>query len=123
MLNSELSATYDRFLLLMGQTTEAIDRKDTNEVVFLQDQVALLTAEIETLFREAVADPTRQKDAASLEPPIRMALDLVTLNQIRLAGWLSDTGAELGRLQQGAVAVREYAASAPPGSLLFEQEA
>jgi len=123
MLNSELGATYDRFLLLMGQTTEAIERKDMNEIEFLQDRVALLTTEMETRFREAMADPTLQKDAASLEPPIRKALDRVTLNQIRLAGWLSDTGAELGRLQQGAAAVRDYAASAPPGAPLFEQEA
>ena len=123
MLNSKLGAAYDRFLVLMGQTTEAIERKDLNDVVFLQDQVALLTAEMETRFREAMADPSLQKDAASLEPPIRKALDRVTLNQIRLAGWLSDTGAELGRLQQGAAAVRDYAASAPPGAPLFEQEA
>jgi hypothetical protein len=123
MLNTGLGATYDRFLLLMGQTREAIERKDMNEVVLLQDQVALLIAEMDTHFREAMADPTLQKDAASLEAPIRTALDSVTLNQIRLAGWLSDTGAELGRLQQGAAAVREYAASAPPGAPLFEQEA
>jgi len=123
MLNSKLGAAYDRFLVLMGQTTEAIERKDLKEVELLQNQVTLLTGEMETCFREAMADPTLQKDAASLEPPIRTALDRVTLNQIRLAGWLSDTGAELGRLQQGAAAVRDYAASAPPGVRLFEQEA
>jgi hypothetical protein len=123
MLNSKLGAAYDRFLVLMGQIAEAIERKDMKAVVFLQNQVALLTPEMETRFREAMADPILQKDAASLEPLIRKALDHLTHNQICLAGWLSDTGAEHGRLQQGAAAVRDYAASAPPGARLFEQEA
>ena len=54
---------------------------------------------------------------------MRQALERLTLNQTRLTAWLNETGAGLGQLQQGAIAVRSYGASVGLGLPLFEQHA
>ena len=123
MPNHDLFARYDRFLALMDQAEDAIERRDLASVGMLQQQVAALTSEMETLFLSAAKDSSARSSMADLELPMRQALERVTVNQVQLAGWLNETGAQLTKLKQGAVAVRSYAASVPLGAKLFERRA
>jgi hypothetical protein len=106
-----LCAAYDRFLALMDRAQEAIDRKDLKAVAWVEEQVTRLTAEMEADFAAVSANPSDQLSIASLEPPIRRALDRLVATQEGLADWLKETGTELGRLQQGAAAVHGYTAA------------
>ena len=123
MPNRDLFGRYDRFLTLMNQAEEAIGRRNLALVGSLQQQVGALTSEIETLFQSAAHDPSVRSSMADLELPMREALERLTLNQLRLTAWLNETGAGLGQLQQGAVAVRSYGAWVGSGLPLFEQQA
>jgi len=123
MSNRDLFARYDRLLILMNQAEDAIGRRDLALVGSLQQQVGAMTSEIETLFQLAAQDPSARSSMADLEAPMRQALERLTLNQLRLTAWLNETGAGLGQLQQGAVAVRSYGASVRSDLPLFEQQA
>ena len=121
MPNQELCAAYDRFVMLMDRAAEAIDAKALDQVDSLKEQVESLTSEMGSLFLSAVASPSPQA-TAELKRLILQALERLTLNQTRLAAWLDETGAQLTRLQQGAVAVRSYGAPVRSGLPLFEQQ-
>jgi hypothetical protein len=123
MPNQELCAAYDRFVMLMDRAADTIDRKALDQVGSLQEQVKSMTSEMETLFQSALADPSAPKAMAKLKQLILQALERLTLNQTRLTAWLNETGAGLGQLQQGTVAVRSYGASVRSELPLFEQQA
>src|SRR6266496_251527 len=101
MLHQGLVNAYDRFLALMDEAEDVIDRKDLSEMRILEKQVERLIMEMQALFYSVTTDPAFRECAAMLELPIREALEKVTLNQIRLTRWLNQMGARLGRLQQG----------------------
>jgi hypothetical protein len=123
MPNQELYAACDRFGMLMERAADMIDRKALDQVDFLKEQVELLTSEMETLFQSALADPSVPEATAKLKQLILQALEQLSLNQTRLTAWLNETGAGLGQLQQGTVAVRSYGASVHSGLPFFEQQA
>ena len=123
MPNQELYAACDRFGMLMERAADMIDRKALDQVDFLKEQVELLTSEMETLFQSALADPSVPEATAKLKQLILQALERLSLNQTRLAAWLNETGFQLTRLQQGAVAVHSYGAPVRSGRPLFEQQA
>jgi len=123
MPNQDLCAAYDRFVTLMERAADTIDRKALDQVVSLKEQVESLTLEMETLFQSALADPLAPDATAKLKHLILQALERLTLNQTRLTAWLDETGAGLGQLQQGTVAVRRYGASVRSGLPHFEQQA
>jgi len=89
----------------------------------LQEQVKSMTSEMETLFQSALADPSTPEATAQLQQLILQALERLSLNQTRLAAWLNETGFQLTRLQQGAVAVHSYGAPVRSGRPFFEQQA
>ena len=119
----ELVAAYNRFMKLMDRATEAIDRKDLGEAGLLEKQVESSTSEMKALLLSAIADSSTPEAIVELKRLLQQALDRVTQNQLRLAGWIAETGAEVGRLQQGAVAVRGYQPRSPSRLPLFEQQA
>jgi chromosome condensin MukBEF MukE localization factor len=121
--NQELYAACDRFVMLMERAADTIDRQALDQVDSLKGQVESLTSEMETLFQSALADSLAPEATAQLKQLILQALERLTLNQTRLTGWLNETGAELGQLQQGAVAVQSYGATVRSGLPLFEQQA
>ena len=123
MPNQELYATYDRFVMLMDRAAEAIDAKALDQVNAVKEQVESLTSEMESLFQSAFADTSTPEVTAKLKQLILQALEQLSLNQTRLTAWLNETGAGLGQLQQGTVAVRSYGASVRSGRPLFEQQA
>jgi hypothetical protein len=123
MPNQELYAACDRFAMLMERAADIIDRKAFDQVVSLKEQLESLTSEMETLFQSALADPSSPKAMAELKQLILQALERLSLNQTRLTAWLHETGAGLGQLQQGTVAVRSYGASVRLDLPLFEQQA
>jgi len=123
MPNQELYAACDRFVMLMERAADTIDRQALDQVDSLKEQVESLTSEMETLFQSALADPLAPEATAQLKQLILQALERLTANQTRLTAWLSETGAGLGQLQQGTVAVRSYGASIRSGNPLFEQQA
>jgi hypothetical protein len=123
MPNQELCAAYDRFVMLMDRAAEAIDAKALDQVDSLKEQVESLTSEMETLFQSALADPPAPEATAQLKQLILQALERLSSNQTRLTAWLHETGAGLGQLQQGTVAVRSYGASVRSELPLFEQQA
>ena len=94
-----------------------------DQVDSLKEQVESLTSEMESLFQSALADPSVPEATAKLKQLILQALEQLSLNQTRLTAWLNETGAGLGQLQQGTVAVRSYGASVRSGRPLFEQQA
>jgi hypothetical protein len=108
---------FHRFIELMDQAKDAIDRHDVVHVEALERQVSDMTDEMRTLF-SAAGDPST---IAGMESPLHQALEQVTLNQKRLSAWIHETENELGKLQQGAVAVRRYGASVPLGSTVLEK--
>lgn len=122
MSNPHFFSAYERFLSLMDFAEDAIERKDLEAIGSLDGQLARLTEEMESLFQAASSNSSVQ-DSATVEAPLRRALERLTLNQIRLAGWMSEIGAGLAQLQQGAVAVRSYGASVPTGLSLIERQA
>jgi|SRR6185503_7931700 hypothetical protein len=119
----ELETLYNRFMKLMDRATNAIDRKDLGEAGLLEEQVGPLTSEMTTLLLSTIADSSTPEANAEMKRLLQQALDRVTQNQIQLAGWIAETGAELLKLQQGAVAVRGYQPSTPSSLPLFEQQA
>jgi hypothetical protein len=119
----ELETLYNRFMKLMDRATSAIDRKDLDEAGLLEEQVGPLTSEMTTLLLSTTADSSTPEANAEMKRLLQQALDRVTQNQIQLAGWIAETGAELLKLQQGAVAVRGYQPSTPSSLPLFEQRA
>ena len=123
MPNQELCAAYDRFVMLMDRAAEAIDAKALDQVDSLKEQVESLTSEMETLFQSALANPSSPKAMAKLKQLILQALERLSLNQTGLTAWLNETGFQLTRLQQGAVAVHSYGAPVRSGRPLFEQQA
>jgi hypothetical protein len=123
MLEHDRRGPFDRFLSLMDQAQDAIDRRDLASVGVLEREVAALTAEMQTAILSAAGDPSASPSVVDMESPMRQALERVMLNQMRLAGWLKETGVEMTRLQEGAVATRSYTAAVPLGPSLFEREA
>jgi hypothetical protein len=123
MPTQELDAVYNRFMTLMDRATNAIDRRDLGETGLLEQQVESLTSELKARFLSSIADCSTPEAVATLKNLLQQALDRVTQNQNRLAGWIAGTGAELLRLQQGAVAVRGYQPLSPSNLPLFEQRA
>ena len=121
--NQELYAACDRFVMLMERAADTIDRQAVDQVDSLKEQVESLTSEMETLFQSALADPLAPEATAQLKQLILQALERLTVNQTRLTAWLSETGAGLGQLQQGAVAIQSYGATVRSGNPLFEQQA
>ena len=121
--NQELYAACDRFVKLMERAADTIDRQALDQVDSLKVQVDSLTSEMETLFQSALADPLAPEATAQLKQLILQALERLTVNQTRLTAWLSETGAGLGQLQQGALAVQSYGAPVRSGLPLFEQQA
>ena len=121
--NQELYEACDRFVMLMERAADTIDRQALDQVDSLKEQVESLTSEMETLFQSALADPLAPEATAQLKQLILQALERLTVNQTRLTAWLSETGAGLGQLQQGAVAVQSYGATVRSGNPLFEQQA
>ena len=119
----ELETLYNRFMKLMDRATHAIDRKDLGEAGLLEEQVGPLTSEMTTLLLSTIADSSTPEANAEMKRLLQQALDRVTQNQIQLAGWIAETGAELLKLQQGAVAVRGYQPSTSSSLPLFEQQA
>ena len=119
----DLYTAYERLMTLMDCAGNAIDGKDLEQAASLKEQVDVLTSEIELLFPSAVASPLAPEAIAELKRLIEHALGRVTENQILLARWIGETGAELGRLQQGAVAARSYDPSGSGTLPLFEQHA
>jgi hypothetical protein len=117
----DLYTAYERLMTLMDCAGNAIEGKDLGQAASLKEQVALLTSEIESLFSSAVASALAPEVIAELRMLIEHALGRVTENQILLASWIGETGAELGRLQQGAVAARSYDSSGSSSLPLFEQ--
>ena len=123
MPTQELYTAYKRFMTLMDRATEAIDRKDLDEAGLLEEQVGSLTSEMTALLVSSIADSSTPEAVVELKRLLQQALDRVTENQIRLAEWIAETGAELLRLQRGAVAVRGYQSLSPSSLPLFEQRA
>lgn len=123
MQTDRLIACYDRFLKLMDRTEEALDRKDLEEVIRLDQQVPPLVAEIESFASLSGNDSPDPEAAAGLEVTIRQALDRVNRNQVRITRWIEETKGDLGRLHKGSVAVRGYATPPPTGPLLMERKA
>jgi len=121
--NQDLYVACDRFEMLMERAADTIDRKALDQVDSLKEQVESLTSEMKTLFQSALADPLAPEATAQLKQLIPQALELLTLNQTRLTAWFHETGAGLGQLQQGTVAVRSYGASVRSELPLFEQQA
>ncbi len=121
--NQELYAACDRFVKLMERAADTIDRQALDQVDSMKVQVESLTSEMETLFHSALADPLAPEATAQLKQLILQALERLSLNQTRLTAWLNDTGFQLTRLQQGAVAVHSYGAPVRSGRPLFEQQA
>jgi DNA polymerase III delta prime subunit len=119
----EQYTAYQRLMRLMDCAASAIERKDLQQAASVEQQVVLLTSEIESLFRSAVASGLAPEAIANVKTLIEDASGRVTENQISLAKWIGETGAELGRLQQGAVAARSYDSSGASSSPLFEQHA
>jgi len=123
MPNQELYGACDRFVMLMERADDMIDRQALDQVVSLKEQLESLTSEMERLFQSALVDPLTPEVTAKLKQLILQALERLTSNQTRLTAWLNDTGAGLGQLQQGTLAVRRYEASVRSGLPLFEQQA
>jgi hypothetical protein len=119
MPSQDRFAPFQRFMRLMDQAKDAINRRDLVAVEVLERQVADMTSEMHTVL-SAIGD---RASMAEMESPMRQALEQVTLNQERLTTWIRETGAGLGSLQQGAVAVRHYGASVPLGSPVFDRRA
>jgi hypothetical protein len=119
----ELDAAYNRFMALMERATAAIDRKDLGEAGLIEDEVESSTSEIESLLLSSIATSSTPEAVAELKRLLQQALDRVTQNQIRLAGWIAETGDELTKLQRGALAVHSYGSSTPARLPLFEQQA
>jgi hypothetical protein len=119
----DLYTAYERLMSLMDCAGNAIEGKDLERAVPLKEEVALLTSEIESLFPSAIASPLTPEAIAELKELIEHALGRLTENQILLARWIGETGAELGRLQQGTVAARSYDSSGSSTLPLFEQHA
>jgi hypothetical protein len=119
----ELYQACDRFGILMERAADTIDRKALDQVDSLKEQMESLTSELKTLFESALADPLAPEATAKLKQLLLKNLERLTLNQTQLTEWLNETGAGLGQLQQGTVAVRSYGASVRSGLPLFEQQA
>jgi hypothetical protein len=119
----ELDAVYNRFMKLMDRATNAIDRRDLGEAGMLDEQVESLTSELTARLVSSIAGCSTPEAVAELKSLLQQALDRVTQNRIQLAGWIAETGADLLRLQQGAVAVRGYQPVSPASLPLFEQRA
>ena len=119
----ELDAVYNRFMILLDRATDAIDRRDLDETGLLEEQVESLTSELKTRLLSSIAGCSTPEGVATLKNLLQQALDRVTQNQLRLAGWIAATRADLLKLQQGAAAVRGYQPLNPPSLPLFEQQA
>jgi hypothetical protein len=123
MPNQELYAACDRFAMLMECAADIIDRKAFDQVVSLKEQLESLTSEMETLFQSALSVPSAPEATSNLKQLTQQALGRLTLNQTRLTAWLNETGAGLGQLQRGTLAVRSYGTSVRSRHPLFEQQA
>ena len=119
----ELVAAYNRFMTLMDRATDAIDRKDLGEAGLLEQQLESSTSEMKALLLFFISDSSPPETTLEVKQLLQQALDRVTQNQVQLAGWIGETGADAGRLQQGAVAVRGYQPVHPSRLPLFEQQA
>ena len=119
----ELDAVYNRFMTLMERATVAIDRRDLGQAGLLEEQVESLTSELKARLLSSIADCETPAAVVELKALLQQALDGVTQNQIRLAEWIAETGSDLLKLQQGAVAVRGYQPLSPSSLPLFEQRA
>jgi uncharacterized protein with PhoU and TrkA domain len=123
MPTQELYTAYKRFMTLMDRAAAAIDRKDLDESLLLEEQVDSCTLEMKALLLTSIADATTPEAIVDLKRLLQQALDRVTQNQTELAEWIAETGMQLGRLQQGARAVHGYEPSTPSHLPLFEQKA
>ena len=123
MPTQELYTAHKRFMTLMDRATEAFDRKDLDEVGSLEQQVESSTSEMKALLLSSISNSSTPEATVELKRLLQQALDRVTQNQTQLAGWIAETGMQLGRLQQGARAVHGYGPSIPSRLPLFEQSA
>jgi len=123
MPTQELYTAYKRFTTLMDRAAEAIDSKDLTKAGLLEDQLDSSTRELKVLLLSTIADSTSAEAILELNGLLQQALDRVTRNQTELAGWIAETGTQLGKLQQGARAVHGYGPSIPVRLPLFEQRA
>ncbi len=123
MPTQELYTAYTRFMTLMDRATEAIDRKDLDEAGLLEEQLESSTSEMKALLLTSIANSTTPEAVVELKRLLEQALDRVTRNQTQLAGWIAETGMQVGRLKQGARAVHGYGPSIPSRLPSFEQRA
>lgn len=125
MQTEALYACCDRMLLLLDRTDAAIDRRDMDALCFCDEEAAGLTAEIEVLSREAIGsfgeNPLAEQAVSQMVGIIRKTLHRLSETQTRAARWLEETGAALGRLNQGTMAVRTYASPVQAGALFAER--
>ena len=119
MGTQSLTACYDSLLALIDLSEQAIERKDLDAVCSLNEHLALLTIQIESLGATAQPHPSAQQVART----IRRILERLEQNQNRITRWLNETGCQLGSLAKGTMAVHGYAPQAQPGALFASREA
>ncbi len=123
MPTQELYTAYTRFMALMDRAAEAINRKDLGQAGLLDQQVESSTLEMRALLLTAIANSTTPDSIVEMKQLLQQALDRVTKNQTELGGWIAETGVQLGRLHQGALAVHSYGPSVSSRLPSFEQRA
>jgi hypothetical protein len=126
MQTEALCACHDRMLVLLDRTDAAIDRQDLDALCLCDEEAAALAVEIETLSREAIGsfgeNPLGGQAVSHMEGVIRKTLNRLRETQTRATRWQEETGAELGRLNQGVTAVQSYASPVQTGSLFEERQ-
>jgi hypothetical protein len=123
MQTQELDIAYKRFMTLMDRAAEAIDCKNLGQAGLLEEQVESSTLEMKALLLSSIVNSTTPEAVVELKQLLQQALDRVTKNQTQLAGWIAETGMQLGRLQQGALAIHRYGPSISSRLPLFEERA
>src|SRR2546430_1636933 len=109
---------------IVGELRQSLNMEAGGEVAKnLNSLYAYVHDLLAKAMRENLAEPSSPKAMAELKQLILQALERLSLNQTRLATWLNETGFQLTRLQQGAVAVHSYGAPVRSGRPFFEQQA
>ena len=127
MHTEALCACYDRMEAVLDRADAAIAAQDLDALRRCEEEAACLAVEIEALSREAIGsfgeNPLGAQAVRRMEGVIRKTLHRLGETQARAARWLEETGAALGRLNQGATAVRTYASPVQTGVLFAERQA
>ena len=118
----QLSEQYSRYLSLLAQVGQAIKERDAQTLTILESDCFKVLKDLhpqwmefqERLDRQASVDVQAIPAVHYLRHVMQQAKELASVNEMALAYWLGEAGAQLGQVKQEEQVLRSYESGQSP---------